>query len=145
MSRLEVDKQRFKEFLEQFIGDAPYQIELINTILSQMPVQVTAQFIEELYYTHVYNGPVYIAQHAVFKDEIHYFPNYQTLLSFLNDVNKFANEFNPDSLLTIDKKTLAKRIKEGLPLCGYIITMKGIDNDDGERDKPIITRYSQFQ
>lgn len=144
MSRLEVDKERFKEFLPQFIGDAPYQIELIKTILSQMPTQVVKQFIEELYYDNVYQGPLYIAQHAVFKDEIHYFPNYQTLLKFLNDVNKFTNEFNPDSLLTVNKKMIAKRMKEGIPLCGYMITMKGVDVDDGERrEQP--TRYSQFQ
>lgn len=145
MSRLEVDKQRFKEFLPQFIGDAPYQIELVKTILDQMPVQVTKQFIEELYYDQVYTGPVYIAQHAVFKDEIHYFPNYQTLLKFLNEANKFANEYNPDSLLTLDKKTIAKRIKEQLPLCGYMITMKGVDTDDEQPTKPTVTRYSQFQ
>lgn len=144
MGRLEIDKQRFKEFLPQFIGDAPYQIELVTTILDQMPVQVTKQFIEELYYEQVYTGPLYIAQHAVFKSEIHYFPNYQTLLAFLNEVNKFSHEYNTDSLLTIDKKTIAKRMKENLPLCGYIITMKGVDLDD-KRDEQPVTRYSQFQ
>ena len=144
MSRLEVDKQRFKEFLAQFIGDAPYQIELVKTILDQMPVQVTKQFIEELYYDQVYVGPLYIAQHAVFKDEIHYFPNYQTLLKFLNEVNKFSKEYNTDSLLTIDKKTLAKRIKDNMPICGYIITMKGEDKDDGQPESTI-SRYDQFQ
>lgn len=144
MSRLEVDKERFKGFLDQFIGDAPYQIELIRKIMSQMPAQVVNQFIEELYYEHVYNGPLYKVQHAVFKDEVHYFPNYQSLLRFLNDVNKFSKEFNTDALLTIDKKTLAKRVKDNLPLCGYIITMQNDEEDvvDG-REQP--TRYSQFQ
>ena len=109
-----------------------------------MPVQVVKQFIEELYYKHVYNGPLYVAQHAVYKDEIHYYPNYQSLLKFLNEVNKFAGEYNPDSLLTLDKKTLAKRIKDNMPLCGYIITMKGLDeSDDQRREQP--TRFSQFQ
>ena len=144
MSRLEIDKERFKQFLPQFIGDAPYQIELINTLLSQMPAQVVKQFIEELYYENVYEGPLYIAQHAVFKDEIHYFPNYETLLKFLNEVNRFTNEFNTDSLLSVDKKMIAKRVKEGMPLCGYIISMKGVE-EDGEQDKPTVTRYSQFQ
>lgn len=144
MSRLEVDKKRFKEFLPQFIGDAPYQIELVKTILDQMPVQVTKQFIEELYYDQVYDGPLYIAQHAVFKDEIHYFPNYETLLKFLNEVNKFTKEYNTDSLLTIDKKTLAKRIKEDMPVCGYLITMKDEDKDDGQPEQTI-SRYDQFQ
>jgi hypothetical protein len=142
MSRLEIDKQRFKDFLPQFIGDAPYQIELVRTILDQMPIQVVKQFIEELYYEQVYDGPVYIAQHAVFKDDIHFFPNYQTLLRFLNEANKFSNEYNPDSLLTLDKKTVAKRMKNNLPLCGYLITMEGVDD---EPTKTTTDRYSQFQ
>jgi len=141
MSRVEVDKQRFKEFLPQFIGDAPFQIELIETILDQMPVQVVKQFIEGLYYEQVYDGPLYIAQHAVFKDEIHYFPNFVSLTKFLNEVNKFSREYNTDSLLTIDTKFIQKRMSQGLPLCGYIITMRGEDKDVG----PKPTRYSQFQ
>ena len=141
MSRLEIDKERFKEFLDQFIGDAPYQIELVKTILDQMPMQVTKQFIEELYYEQVYDGPLYVAQHAVFKDEIHYFPNFTSLTKFLNEVNKFSREYNTDSLLDIDAKFIQKRMKEGLPLCGYIITMRGEDKDVGTRQ----TRYNQFQ
>ena len=141
MTRLEVDKKRFKEFLIQFIGDAPYQIELIRTILNQMPEQVTKQFIEELYYEQVYDGPLYIAQHAVFKDEIHYFPNFVSLTRFLNEVNKFSREYNTDSLLDIDAKFIQKRMSQGLPLCGYMITMRGEEQD--VRPKP--TRYSQFQ
>ena len=141
MSRLEVDKQKFKEFLTQFIGDAPYQIELVKTILDQMPEQVTKQFIEELYYEQVYDGPLYIAQHAVFKEEIHYFPNFVSLTKFLNEVNKFSREYNTDSLLDIDTKFIQKRMSQGLPLCGYIITMRGEEKDVG----PKPTRYSQFQ
>lgn len=141
MSRLEVDKERFKDFLIQFIGDAPYQIELIRTILDQMPVQVTKQFIEELYYEQVYDGPLYIAQHAVFKDEIHYFPNFVSLKKFLNEVNKFSREYNTDSLLDIDTKFIQKRMSQGLPLCGYMITMQGEEKDV----EPRPTRYSQFQ
>lgn len=142
MSRLEVDKKRFKDFLTQFIGDAPYQIELINTILDQMPTQVTKQFIEELYYEQVYDGPLYIAQHAVFKDDIHYFPNFFSLKKFLNEVNKFSREYNTDSLLEIDTKFIKKRMSQKLPLCGYLITMRGEEEDVGAKQ---ITRYSQFQ
>lgn len=145
MSRLEVDKERFKEFLDQFIGDAPYQIELVKKLLSQMPVQITKQLIEELYYNNVYDGPLYIAQHAVFKSEIHYFPNYQTLLNFLNEVNKFTNEFNTDSLLNIDKKTIAKRMHDNLPLCGYIITIKDTLEQDEQQKREQPSRYNQFQ
>lgn len=142
MSRLEIDKERFKQFLDQFVGDAPFQIELIKKILSQMPEQVVEQFITELYYDHVYEGPLYIATHAVFKHDVHYFPNYQSLLKFLNEINSFTNEFNTDALLTIDKKTLAKRVKDKLPLCGYIIEMR----EEGlEEDVRVTTRYSQFQ
>lgn len=141
MSRLEVDKQRFKEFLAQFIGDAPFQIELINTILDQMPVQVTKQFIEELYYEQVYVGPLYVAQHAVFKDDIHYFPNLTSLTIFLNEVNKFSREYNTDSLLDIDAKYIQKRMAQNLPLCGYLITMRGEENDI----QPRTTRSTQFQ
>lgn len=141
MSRLEVDKQRFKEFLTQFIGDAPYQIELVKTILDQMPVHVTKQFIEELYYEQVYDGPLYIAQHAVFKDEIHYFPNFASLTKFLNEVNKFSREYNTDSLLNIDAKYIQKRMSQNLPLCGYLITMRGEEDDI----QPRTTRSTQFQ
>ena len=141
MSRLEVDKERFKSFLEQFIGDAPYQIDLVKTILDQMPEQVTRQFIEELYFENVYDGPLYIAQHAVFKDDIHYFPNLESLVKFLNEVNKFSKEYNPDSLLTIDIKFIKKRMQENLPLCGYLITMSGEEKDAQSR----ITRFAKFQ
>lgn len=142
MSRLEIDKQRFKEFLSQFIGDAPFQIELINTILDQMPSQVTSQFIEELYYDQVYDGPLYIAQHAVFKEEIHYFPNFVSLKKFLEEANKFSREYNTDTLATIDLKFIQKRMKENLPLCGYLITMRGEEKDVLPKR---ITRYDQFQ
>lgn len=144
MSRLEVDKERFKEFLTQFIGDAPYQIELVNTILNQMPEKVAKQLIEELYYDHVYQGPLYKVQHAVFKEDVRFFPNFESLTKFLNEINKFSREFNTDSLLTIDKKFIQKRMKENLPLCGYIITMEDVE-DEPEQPKPIISRYSQFQ
>lgn len=142
MSRLEVDKERFKGFLDQFIGDAPYQIELVNTILKQMPDQVSKQLIEELYFEYVYNGPLYIAQHAVFKDEIHYFPSFESLTRFLNEVNKFSREYNTDSLLDIDSKYIQKRMREGLPLCGYMIRIEGEVEDDKPRPT---TRYNQFQ
>ena len=143
MSRLEVDKERFKEFLDQFVGDAPYQTELIYKILNQMPTQVSQQLIEELYYKYVYDGPLFIATHAVFKSEVHYFPNYESLTKFLNEVNKFTSEYNTDALLTIDVKSIQKRMKDGIPLCGYMIEMKGVKED--ERPKPTVTRYSQFQ
>lgn len=143
MSRLEVDKERFKQFLPQFIGDAPYQIELTKTLLSQMPDQVAKQLIEELYYSYVYEGPLFIAQHAVFKDDVRYFANYESLTKFLNDVNKFTNEFNTDSLLTIDPRSIQKRMKDGIPLCGYIITMKDVKLDEQPRES--ISRYNQFQ
>ncbi len=142
MSRLEVDKERFKQFLSQFIGDAPYQIELVYEILGQMPEQVSKQLIEELYYKYVHVGPLFIAQHAVFKDEIHYFPSYESLTKFLNDVNKFTNEFNTDSLLNIDKKYIQKRMKDNLPLCGYFITMEDVED---EQPRQPISRFSQFQ
>jgi len=145
MSRLEVDKERFKQFLPQFIGDAPYQIELIRTIMNQMPEQVVKQMIEELYYDHVYEGPVYIAQHAVFKDDVRYFPNYESLTKFLNDVNKFTSEYNTDSLLTIDRKSIQKRMNDGIPLCGYMITMKNIKDEDDEQPREQVSRYNQFQ
>jgi hypothetical protein len=144
MPRTEVDRKRFKEFLDQFIGDVPYQIELAKKLLSQMPDEVAKQFIEELYYNYVYTGPLYKAQHAVFKEDVHYFPNYQSLCKFLNDINKFTNEFNTDALLTIDKKSIAKRMKENLPLCGYLITMEGLE-DEPEQPKQTVSRYNQFQ
>ena len=146
MSRLEIDKQRFKSFLDQFIGDAPYQVELVKKILNDMPEQVAKQLIEELYYQNVYDGPLFVAQHAVFKDDIHFFPNFESLTIFLNDINKFSREFNTDSLLAIDKKFIQKRMKEQLPLCGYLITMERVKDDDNEQPRrEQQTRYSQFQ
>lgn len=124
MARLEVDKERFKSFLDQFVGDAPYQIELVKALISQMPEQVAEGLIEELYYQKVYDGNLYIAQHAVYKDDIHRFPNFESLLRFLNGVNKNIGEYNPDSLLNLDKKTIMRRMQQNLPLCGYIITME---------------------
>lgn len=143
MSRLEIDKQRFKEFLDQFIGDAPYQTELIYHILNQMPEQVSKQLIEELYFKYVHMGPLYIAQHAVFKDDIHFFSSFESLTVFLNEQNKFGREFNTDALLAIDHKTIQKRMNEKLPICGYLIKMENVEYGDEKRKG--ITRYSQFQ
>ena len=142
MPRLEVDKQRFKGFLAQFVGDVPFQIELIREIMSQMPEQAVEGFVTETFYESIYKGPLYVATHAVFREDVRYFPTYEGLLRFLNDVNKFTSEYNTDALLTIDKKTIQKRMADRLPLCGYIITMR---EDQGDGGRPIAREYSEYR
>lgn len=141
MPRLEVDKQRFKSFLSQFVGDVPFQIELIREIMSQMPKQAVDGFVSEIFYEQIYDGPLYIARHAVFKEDVRYFPSLDGLLIFLNGVNKFTNEFNTDALLTIDKKTIQKRIADRLPLCGYLLSIREADGD-GQGHEPAIREYN---
>ena len=143
MPRLEIDKERFKSFLDQFVGDTPYQIDLVRTLIDQLPAQVANGLIEELYYSRVYSGNLYKAQHVVFKDDIHYLPSYESLLKFLNSVNNNLGEYNTDALLTLDRKTIEKRMHQRLPICGYMIEMEEIE-DEG-LTKTVITRYDQFQ
>lgn len=142
MSRLEVDKQRFKGFLSQFRGDVPFQIELIEAILADMPDNAAVGYLTETFYLRIYSGPLYVARHAVFKEDVNYFPTYEGLLRFLNGVNKFTNEYNADALLTLDRKTIERRMKDRLPLCGYIITMREEDDDAG---RPIAREYSDYR
>lgn len=116
MIRLELDKKRFKEMLVQFIGDAPFQVELVQTILDQMPPQVRDTLIEELYFKYLFKGEVYIAQHCVFKDDIHYFPNINSLREFLKTRNL---ELTEEFIDTIDDKLINKSTRMKQPICGY--------------------------
>jgi len=142
MPRLEIDKERFKQFLYEFSGDTPYQLELINVLIDDLPIQMAEGLIEELYYSKVYKGNVYKVQHCVFKDDIHYFQTYDKLLEFLTSVNKTVCEFNTDSLLTLDRKTIEKRMQQNLPICGYLIEIEEINHEEPTKT---ISRYEQFQ
>lgn len=143
MPRLEIDKERFAEFLDQFIGDTPYQLSLINKLINQLPSQVAEGLIEDLFYSRVYKGNIYKLQHVVFKDDIHFFPSYENMMMFLEDINKTLCEYNTDSLKNLDKKTVLKRMNDKLPLCGYLITMEEIEHE--EPTKTIISRFDQFR
>lgn len=119
MPRLEVDKERFKGFLNQFIGDAPYQVELVDTLFSQMPHQVRNNLIEEYYYKYIYKGPVYIAQHMTFKADIHRFPTLESLKEFLIDrsMGTITHEFFD----SCKPAFFDKKIAEHEPIAGYYL------------------------
>lgn len=120
MPRLEIDKERFKSFLEQFIGDAPYQVELVNTIFEQMPHQVRDGLIEEYYYRYVYKGTVYVAQHMVFTSDIHRFPNLESLKQFL--IERSMGTITHEFFDSCKPAFFDKKIAEHEPLAGFYIT-----------------------
>ena len=118
MPRIELDKERFKNMLEQFNGDAPYLIELIKKILDILSPQVVDNIVEELYFKYLYKGTVYVAKHCVFKEDIHYFVNLETLREFLK---KVTLDISPEMLATLDDRTINRYEKRNQPICGYDI------------------------
>lgn len=124
MPRLEIDKERFKDFLNQFIGDAPYQVELLETILSQMPPQVRNNFIEEQYYKYNYKGTVYVVQHMVFTSDIHRFASLDSLKQFL--IERSMGTITPDFFAFCKAGFFDKKIEEHEPLAGYYISKEVI-------------------
>jgi hypothetical protein len=120
MPRLEVDKERFKSFLAQFIGDAPYQVELVDTLFSQMPIQVRNNMIEEYYYKYIFKGETYKAQHMVYQADIHMFPNLDGLKKFL--IDRSMGTIAPEFFNSCKQAFFDKKIQEHEPIAGYYIT-----------------------
>ena len=46
--RLEIDKAKFKQYLDQFTDDVPYEIELIETLLSNIRPSARKILLEDL-------------------------------------------------------------------------------------------------
>lgn len=124
MPRLEIDKERFKGFLNQFVGDAPYQVELVETLFEQMPIQVRNNLIEEYYYKYIYKGSVYVAQHIVYKADIHRFATLDSLKAFL--IERSLGTIAPEFFDSCKQSFFDKKIAEHEPLAGYYITKENI-------------------
>lgn len=120
MPRLEVDKERFKSFLTQFIGDAPYQVELVETLFEQMPIQVRNNLIEEYYYKYIYKGDVYLAQHMVYQADVHRFASLDGLKDFL--IDRSMGTISPEFFKSCKQAFFDKKIADHEPLAGYYIT-----------------------
>jgi len=120
--RLEIDKERFKQYLEQFIGDAPYQIDLVKTLLSQMPPKVKDALIEDLYFNDIYIGVVYKIQHATFQDDIHYFPNVESMEKYFRENCFYQDEHVFDKF---DKILVDRHCLNGKTFLGYKISKEG--------------------
>ena len=124
--RLEVDKQKFKQYLDQFIDDVPYEIELIETLLANIRPGARKILLEDLYFREVYRGKVYKLQHVTFKDDIHYFLNYDSLRSFLME-RSYIEDDTYYSQLT--ESYIDRKIQNKEPVLGYTIEKWEIQDD----------------
>lgn len=124
MPNVSIDREKFLEILDQFKYDIPYELQLIKRLLANMPEQASKCIIEELYFEHIYKGPVFKAVHYLYKDDIHLFTNQKNLLDFLRERNL---EFSDDYWKNIDGRTLESYIRRHSPLCGYIISKEEIE------------------
>ena len=124
MPNISIDRNRFLEILDQFKYDIPYEVELVKRLLNNMPEQAAKSVVEELFFTHVYKGPVFKAVHFVYHEDIHWFTNQKALLEFLKECNM---EFTEEFWNTIDGRTLESFIKKRNPICGYIISKEEIN------------------
>ena len=124
MPNVSINKERFIEILDQFTYDIPYEVQLVKHILNNMPEQAAHCVVEELYFKHVYKGPVFKAVHYLYQDDIHWFTHQKALLDFLKERNM---EFSEELWNTIDGRTLDSFIKKRNPLCGYIISKEEIE------------------
>jgi hypothetical protein len=88
-----------------------------------MPEQAAKCIVEELYFEHVYKGPVFKAVHYLYQDDIHMFTHQKALLEFLKERNM---EFSDEFWKTIDGRTLSSFIEKRNPFCGYIISKEEI-------------------
>ena len=108
-----IDREKFKQLLLQFKGDIPYQTELINQLLSQLPDNYLQSLVRTLYYEYSFIGTYYIVEHATYTYDKHIFLNYAEVLEFLNSVKL------EDKLIT--KFTLTNAIKRGTTINGYFV------------------------
>ena len=123
MPNVSIDRDRFLEILDQFKYDIPYEAQLVKRLLSNMPEQAARCLVEELFFKHVYKGPVFKVVHYLYQDDIHWFTNQKAMLDFLKEYNM---EFSDEFWATIDGRTLHSLIERRTPLCGYIISKEEI-------------------
>lgn len=108
-----IDREKFKELLSQFKGDIPYQTELLNTLLKQLPDNYVDEIVKTLYYERLYIGTYYLVQHSLYSYDKHIFFNYAEILEFLNSVR--LEDKN------IGKFALSNAIENGTTIWGYNI------------------------
>lgn len=108
-----IDREKFKQLLLQFKGDIPYQTELVNTLLNQMPDNYIRDLINTLYYERVYQGDYYIVQHSVYSYDKHYCKTFSETLDYINSIRV------DDSFTT--KGGLVSAIEKGKLVAGYKI------------------------
>lgn len=124
MPNVSINKDRFLEILDQFKYDIPYEVQLVKRLLDNMPEPAAHAVVEELYFKHVYKGPVFKIVHYLYQEDIHWFTNQKAMLSFLKERNM---EFSDEFWNTIDGRTLDSFIKKRNPLCGYVISKEEIE------------------
>lgn len=126
MSQIEVHKEKFMSYLEQFKDDVPYEIQLVKKLFDQLPTSAIEGFVTEYFYSHgFYKGDLYKVQHVIFKDDIKYFPTMKELLEFLKS---YSLDQKVRDALT-DRRVMFF-IKEQQPLCGFMITKVNGDNNE---------------
>lgn len=118
MAYIEVHKEKFKEYLKQFKDDIPYELELLQILLDQLPSNAIEGFITEYFYSHgFFKGKFYKIQHLIYKDDIKYFTDKTQLLEFLQS---YSLDKKVADALT--ERSLNYFIRVGQPIAGYMIT-----------------------
>jgi hypothetical protein len=106
-----VNKEQFKSYFSQFRGDIPFQTELFNLLVTQMPKNYVDSIIKEMYFDRVYEGTYFIVQHSIFKDVKEYFTDQRSVVEFLN-----KSMFNGD---TVSEYQVKQSIERGIIIHGY--------------------------
>ncbi len=122
---LEIEQKRFLNLLDQFVGNVPFEMKIIDKVLSQLPTQAKEGFINEMYYKHIYSGPLYIVQHCNFKTDVQFFTNLEMVKKFLISICLEDSDY----LKTLSDSVIRKKMQKQEPICGYFITL-GEMNDD---------------
>lgn len=125
MSQIQVQKEKFMSYLEQFIDDVPYEIQLVKKLFDQLPSAAIEGFVTEYFYSHgFYKGTLYKIQHVIFKDDIKYFPTMKELLEFLKS-------YSLDSKISdaLTERRVDFFIKNNQPICGYLIEKISNNNE----------------
>ena len=106
-----VNKEQFKSYFSQFRGDIPFQTELFNLLVTQMPNNYIDSIIKEMYFDRVYEGTYFIVQHSIFKDVKEYCTDQRSVVEFLN-----KSMFNGD---TVSEYQVKQSIERGIIIHGY--------------------------
>lgn len=116
MAQVEMRKETFKQLLTQFAGDAPYEIELIKLLLSQLPDNAREGFFTQYYFEHYYHGTVYILQNLNFQDDIRYMTDINQVVEYLKDYC-----LDEDYKFRMNQSLVNSYIRTGQPLFGILI------------------------